>query len=214
MCRLFEEEEEMDDNKRFWERTAAIYEKFTRGSRAAEDAYSKMEEALVRQLSKEMSVLELAAGPGMLSEKIASACRSLEVTDFSPAMLEQAKKRGLPEHVTFAVADATKLPYASRTYDAVVIANALHIMPDPVAAVSEIKRVLKEDGILIAPTFTREHMKSKMVEKVMELAGFKTFSRWTHQTYQDFLREQGLLIVYEKIILGHNFPISFVVCRK
>lgn len=204
----------MDGNKRFWERTAVIYEKFVRGGRAAEEAYSRTEEELVRHLRPEMSVLELAAGPGVLSGKIASACRSLEVTDFSPAMLEQAKRRGLPEHVTFAVADATNLRYADRSYDAVVIANALHIMPDPVSAVSEIRRVLKEDGILIAPTFTRENRKSKTVEKVMELAGFKTFSRWTHQTYQDFLREQGLVIVYEKIIRGHNFPISFVVCRK
>lgn len=203
----------MDDNKRFWERTAAIYEKFSRGGRAAEAAYSRMEQEIVRHLSPDMAVLELAAGPGILSGKIASACKSLEVTDFSPAMLEQAKKRGLPEHVTFAVADATALTYADHTYDAVVIANALHIMPDPAAAVSEIKRVLREDGILIAPTFTRENRKARLVEKVMELAGFRTFSRWTHQTYQEFLRGQGLAIVYETVIRGHNFPISFVVCR-
>lgn len=204
----------MDDNKRFWEKTAVFYERFVRGGRAADAAYSQMESEIVCWLDGEMVVLELAAGPGVLSGGIAAVCKSLEVTDFSPAMLEQAKKRGLPGNVTFAVADATDLKYTDKTFDAVVIANALHIMPDPVAAVFEIKRVLKEDGILIAPTFTREHRKARMVEKAMELVGFKTFSRWTHQTYLEFLREQELQVVYEKVIKGTNFPISFVVCRK
>lgn len=204
----------MDDNKRFWEKTAVFYEKLTRGGRAADAAYSQMESEIVCWLDGEMSVLELAAGPGVLSGEIAAVCKKLEVTDFSPAMLKQAKRKALPGNVTFAVADATDLKYADKVFDAVVIANALHIMPKPDAAVSEIKRVLKEDGILIAPTFTREHEKSKVVEKGMELAGFKTFSRWTCQTYLEFLRGQGLTVIYDKVIVGHNFPISFVVCRK
>ena len=161
-----------------------------------------------------MNVLELAAGPGMLSGEIAKACGKLEVTDFSPEMLEQAKKRGLPSNVTFAVADATKLSYETGKFDAVVIANALHIMPEPERAVVEIKRVLKEDGILIAPTFTRENMKSKLVEKLMEAVGFRTYSRWTHATYKEFLKNQGLAIIKSVTITGHNFPISFVACKK
>ena len=36
----------------------------------------------------------------------------------------------------------------------VIVSNALHIIPQPEKALQEIKRVLKDDGVLIAPTFT------------------------------------------------------------
>lgn len=204
----------MDDNKRFWKRYAWIYEKFTRGSKSADRAYSEMEYRICSQLNKDMKVLELAAGPGIMSEKIASACDSLEVTDFSPEMIDYAKKKSMPDNVNCAVADATNLVYGDHTFDAVIIANALHIMPEPVKALNEIKRVLKKDGILIAPTFTRENVKSKFLERFMELFGFKTYSKWTHESYQKFIKQEGLNICYEKIITGHNFPISFLVCKK
>ena len=72
----------MDDNKKFWKRCAFIYEKFTRGGKSADCAYSEMESRICSWLNKDMRVLELAAGPGIMSPKIASACGSLEITDF------------------------------------------------------------------------------------------------------------------------------------
>ena len=36
----------------------------------------------------------------------------------------------------------------------VLVSNALHIVPQPEKALAEIRRVLKDDGVLIAPTFT------------------------------------------------------------
>lgn len=204
----------MDDNKKFWQRTAFLYEKFTSGGKSAARAYDELEASIVEFLNKNMKVLELAAGPGMLSGKLAKASKSLEVTDFSEEMIEMGKRKQLGENVTFAVADATALKYGDKTFDAVVISNALHIMPDPSKALKEIRRVLKEDGILIAPTFTRENMKSRLVEKLMEAVGFVTYSRWTHSTYQEFLKSHGFEIRSAKVIEGHNFPISFVVCSK
>ena len=46
------------------------------------------------------------------------------------------------------------LSYADRSFDAVIVSNALHIVPQPEKALAEIRRVLKDDGVLIAPTFT------------------------------------------------------------
>jgi ubiquinone/menaquinone biosynthesis C-methylase UbiE len=98
-----------------------------------------------------MQVLELAAGPGILSSKIAEACGSLIVTDFSEEMLTRAEKRVPRTNVTFAAADATAFQYNDESFDAVVIAKALHIMPQPEKAAAEMKRVLKDGGLLIAP---------------------------------------------------------------
>lgn len=204
----------MDDNKKFWQMTAGIYQYFTRSGKKSEGAYSQMENEIQTKLSSSMKVLELAAGPGMLSGKIAQSCKELVVSDFSDEMLSQARKKVTNTNVSFNVIDATDIPYKEETFDAVVIANALHIMPDPVKALSEIKRVLKNDCILIAPTFTRESSKRTSKEALFELFGFKTYSRWTHTDFEEFIKANGFTPVYSKIITGYHFPISFIVAKK
>ena len=181
----------MYDNKKFWSRNARLYECFTKSGKSAKRAYDEMEVDICAHLDHKMHVLELAAGPGIMSAKIADTCGSLEVTDFSPKMLEEAKKKEIHGEVHFAVADATELSYEDDSFDAVVIANALHIMPNPIRALAEIKRVLKPEGILIAPTFTREHVESKLVLKLMELMGFRTYSKWSHDSFCEFIESQG-----------------------
>lgn len=67
----------------------------------------------------------------------------------------------------------TNLPYAPGIFDAVVISNALHIMPEPGKTLAEIRRVLKPGGILIAPTFTAAgSLSGRMRIRLMELSGF------------------------------------------
>ena len=61
-------------------------------------------------------------------------------------MIEKAKKNYNSTKLHFSVQDARTLPYADQSFDVVIIANALHIMPEPEKALSEIKRVLKDDG--------------------------------------------------------------------
>ena len=47
------------------------------------------------------------------------------------------------------------LSYAGNSFDVVIVSNALHIVPQPEKALAEKSdRVLKDDGVLIAPTFT------------------------------------------------------------
>ena len=46
-------------------------------------------------------------------------------------MIAQAKLKPRGAGLHFSVQDATSLPYADETFDAVLIANALHIMPRP-----------------------------------------------------------------------------------
>ena len=56
------------------------------------------------------------------------------------------------------------LPYASKSFDVVIVSNALHIVPQPEKSLREIKRVLKDDGVLIAPTFT--HAENSFLGKI------------------------------------------------
>ena len=65
-------------------------------------------------------------------------------------------------------------PYAAQSFDVVIVSNALHIVPEPAKALAEIHRVLKNDGVLIAPPFTHanNHVRGRVKAFLMKLAGF------------------------------------------
>ena len=63
--------------------------------------------------------------------------------------------------LSFEVVDAKHLPYKDDSFDVVIIANALHVMFEPEKAVKEIERVLRKDGLLIAPNFVSHRMYKK-----------------------------------------------------
>lgn len=97
-------------------------------------------------LTPEMEVLELACGSGQFSFRLAERVRQWTATDFSEKMVLEAQKRSGPQSLTFEMQDATNLPYPAESFDAVLIANALHIMPSPDRALEEIHRVPLENG--------------------------------------------------------------------
>ena len=140
----------MDDNKQFWERFSRHYSGFMRRSQAT---YQQICKAMRPFLKRDMDVLELACGTGQLSVPLSPCVRSWEATDFSAEMIRQAKKQVHSSRLHFSVQDATKLPYGPESFDAVVISNALHVMPHPEKALAEAWRVLKPGGWLFAPTF-------------------------------------------------------------
>ncbi len=136
--------------------------------------------------------MELACGTGLLSVQLAGSVKMLEATDFSEDMIKQAKTKAHSFRLHFSVQDATALPYAPETFDAVIISNTLHIMPSPEKALSEIRRALKPDGILITPTFTAAGcLLGRVRIRIMELSGFKVFHKWTPESYLELLRQTG-----------------------
>ena len=190
----------MIDNKEFWNRWGKRYDTaMSNGRKTYENLIGRMKKVLTRN----MTVLELACGTGLLSVRLAGSVKMLEATDFSEEMIRQAKTKMHSSRLHFSVQDATRLPYALETFDAVVISNALHIMPDPEKALSEIRRVLKPDGILIAPTFTAaDRLLGRFKIRMMELSGFKVFHKWTPEEYIKFLENHGFTVTDSEIYGG------------
>lgn len=140
----------MRKHKNFWDKNADRYDRFMRKDRAA---YEKMY-ALIQPVVKAKTVLELATGTGLITKHIVNAAAHIEATDASPEMIAEAKRDNQSAKLHFSVQDMFCLPYADKSFDVVIVSNALHIVPQPEKALAEIHRVLKEDGVLIAPTFT------------------------------------------------------------
>ena len=201
----------MRKHKNFWDKNAGRYDRFMRKDRAA---YDEMHE-LIRPVVKAKTVLELATGTGLIAKNIVNAAAHIEATDASAEMIAEAKRDNRSAKLYFSVQDMFFLPYAEESFDVVIVSNALHIVPQPEKALAEIRRVLKDDGTLIAPTFTHagNSFSGKVKAFFMKLAGFPLHSRWTSEEYLRFLRQNGWT-VRKSTVLKASFPLTYAECVK
>jgi ubiquinone/menaquinone biosynthesis C-methylase UbiE len=201
----------MQEHKNFWDKNAGRYDRFMRKDRAA---YDEMYE-LIRPVVRHKTVLELATGTGLIAKHIVIAAAHVEATDASAEMITEAKRDTHSAKLHFSVQDMFRLPYANQSFNVVIVSNALHIVPQPEKAMQEIKRVLKDDGVLIAPTFTHAgNSFSGMVRAFfMKMAGFPLRSKWTSAEYLHFLSQNGWT-VRKSAVLKASFPLTYAECVK
>ncbi|MGI5058369.1 class I SAM-dependent methyltransferase [Treponema pectinovorum] len=197
--------------KNIWDFYAPIYNLFISPNAKA---YNKICDN-IKKVIKDKKVLEIATGTGIIAKKVADFSNEMIATDFSTGMINQAKKKNTHKNLSFEVADATSLPYNAETFDIVIISNALHIIPDVKKAMSEIKRVLKTDGILIAPNFIHKDSDEnrKLWSKLLSLAKIDFQRHWKESDYQTFLENHGFTVTKTEIHQGF-IPIMYSECKK
>ncbi|ORX45598.1 S-adenosyl-L-methionine-dependent methyltransferase [Piromyces finnis] len=133
-------------------------------------------------------------------------------------MIKQANKGKKPSNVSFEIQDATNLKYADNSYDVVIISNALHLIPSPEKAIAEIKRVLKDDGILVCPNFLKRDLNQlplikKIAMKSINNLGFQTVHQWSEEEYLAYLESQNFAILNHKV-LDSTLPLCYVECKE
>lgn len=201
----------MKIRQNFWDRNAGRYNRFMRKDTSA---YAQMYE-LLQPVVRHKTVLELATSTGLIAKNIINSAAHIEATDASVEMIAEAKRDNHSAKLHFSVQDMFRLSYADDSFDVVIVANALHIVPEPTIALQEIRRVLKNDGILVAPTFTHADnpFPGKAKAFVMKLAGFPLHTKWTNGEYLAFLRENGWA-VRKSAVLKASFPLTYAECVK
>jgi SAM-dependent methyltransferase len=102
-------------------------------------------------------LLETAAGTGVVTRELAAISDQLSIvaTDLSPAMLEVAKVQVPARNVEWLPADASALPFADATFDAVVCQFGVMFLPDKPKAFGEARRVLREGGRFVFTVWDR-----------------------------------------------------------
>jgi len=102
-------------------------------------------------LERSDSVLEVGIGTGLNLPLYPWACQ-LTGIDLSQEMLDKAVERvqtlAMP-NVTLKVMDATSLDFGDNEFDKVVATYTISAVPDPVAVLKEMRRVVKTDGIIV-----------------------------------------------------------------
>jgi SAM-dependent methyltransferase len=103
-------------------------------------------------------VLEIATGTGVVTRELATALpadSSITATDLNQPMLDHAASIATARPVEWRQADAMSLPFADRTFDAVVCQFGVMFFPDKAKAFREARRVLGCGGIFIFNAWDR-----------------------------------------------------------
>lgn len=97
-------------------------------------------------------ILDLAAGTGTSSQPFADAGATVVPCDFSLGMLQVGK--AAKPHLAFTAGDGTRLPFADGTFDAVTISFGLRNIVDPLAGLTELRRVTRPGGRIVVCEFS------------------------------------------------------------
>lgn len=96
------------------------------------------------------------------------------------------------------------------SFDAVVCANVLHLLPDLPGALAALQRVLRPGGKLVAPTFCHaETRTSRAVSRVLALTGFPSQRRLSSRTLREALESARFHVTRTELLPG-LIPVGFV----
>ena len=202
--------------RRFWDRSANFYDSFI--NIVFRKTYKTILENIDLELNINQTVLEIGTGTGIIPFGISSKVSSIVATDISPDMIRVAinKQANLNiRNIHFEVQNCYNLTFPDKSFDIAIAANLLHLLYEPEKAIAEVKRVLKDNGIFIAPTLcVGDNMKSKVIATIAgKISGFRIFNKWSIHGFKIALTNNGLNIT-KAFKIDDRFPFAFVVITK
>lgn len=131
-----------------FDRAAEYYDE-TRGFPPGVEIAAAEVFARAGNISPSAHVLEIGVGTGRIALPLARHVRAVHGIDISSGMLSRLMAKRTTEIVHPVIGDATRLPYASGTFDAVVAVHVFHLIPAWRDALREVGRVLKPGAPLV-----------------------------------------------------------------
>jgi ubiquinone/menaquinone biosynthesis C-methylase UbiE len=155
-------------------------------------------------------ILDIGVGNGYL-EKMLVRNSNVVVTgiDISEDMIRNASKRNHAAmqqgRVILSLGDCCDLQFANGTFDAVASINTIYFWPDTIKGLSEIRRVLKDDGIFINAVYSQEALKKLSYTK----QGFKFFSK--NDYIADGKKAGFSNVMIDEIVDGRIYLVKYIV---
>ena len=122
-----------------------------------------IQQEIVKRLSEEYNlgdVVEFGCGTGYFTKVIAQNAECVIATDLSDEMLEVARTQLKAfQNITIQKADCENVSFPSGKFDTVFMANVIHFIENPLKALQESYRILKDGGLLLLVDYTGYSMK-------------------------------------------------------
>lgn len=150
-------------------------------------------------------VLDVGCGTGKFAHSLYEFDSELTIdgVDLSEEMIEKAKEKLNDEPITFKVGDVENLPYESDTFDAITCSHSFHHYPDQKKALSEMHRVLKNNGILMIVDGSRDTLFGNIIFGIVEI-----IERKVYHIFEKELKQMFRLVGFDRIIQKRFNPIA------
>ena len=205
-----------------------VYKVFETISEGYDDANTRISLGMEKSWKKELinlfdsnlKVLDVCSGTGDIA--IALNAKGCQMTglDFSPAMLEVAKKK-CPSGITWIQGNAMNLPFEDNSFDGACISFGLRNTPDYEKVLLEMKRVVKPGGtIACLDSFVPDNGFIKFFyniyfKGIMPHIGGKNEHKeeydWLANSTEMFLRSKELKTLFEKVGIK-NVEVKKMMC--
>ena len=113
--------------------------------------------AFACHLVKNKTVLDAACGEGYGSNILATEAKNVTGLDIDFESINHATSRYNKENLSFVQGSCTELPFEAQSFDVIVSFETLEHLKEQSQMLSEFKRVLKSDGLLIISTPDKKH---------------------------------------------------------
>lgn len=133
-------EKQWDERAAFWNQGSK--EMWDSGSR------SSIVPFFLKYVKAEADVIDIGCGDGYGSYLLTKAGMKVTGVDLSQEMIKLAKKHETAGKLEFIQANMLDLPFEDGKADALLTINCIEWTEDPLAALNELKRVVKKDGYL------------------------------------------------------------------
>jgi ubiquinone/menaquinone biosynthesis C-methylase UbiE len=135
-------------------------------------------------------VLDIGFGGGVTIAEMLKTIDTgkIDGVDFSKVMVEQGKQKFKDAiaagKVSIEFADVQQLPFNDNTFDKICTVNTIYFWPQPLAALQEIKRVLKSSGKLVIGIRSADKMRELPVTQY-------NFRLYAPEAVKELLLEAG-----------------------
>ncbi|WP_054955818.1 class I SAM-dependent methyltransferase [Paenibacillus dakarensis] len=119
-------------------------------------------------LGPDQKILFVGVGTGADLEVIDHTRLDVTAIDYSPDMLAKARKKFKNSTISFIEMDAQQLSFQKESFDLVIASLILSVVPDADQCLSEMKRVLKQEGkIIIFDKFAPVNKQLSLLKKLL-----------------------------------------------
>lgn len=150
---------------------------------------------------KRIKVLELGSGRGELwnsyfeNDILQSYDMDITLSDFSDGMVDYLQHRYLGKRISLKKIDILDIPFEKDTFDLIIANSMLYHVRDIDLALSEVKRVLKKDGLFYCSTFGMNGM-TQYLYHALDALGIP----YDHESNISFTLQNGMQLLRKQFV--------------
>ncbi|MCL2492093.1 MAG: class I SAM-dependent methyltransferase [Coriobacteriia bacterium] len=161
-------------------------------------------------------ILEVGCGQGAFLNQLTDVYPSAELVgiDISAQAIEAARRRSFPSTpIQWHVASVEHLPFSDETFDVVFAGKTMHHWENKQRALSQIARVLKDEGLLVlGDPFTDGPLRSPWFNRLNERLDGGTFT--SLEDLKSMLAQARLHLVTKQFVPWSGKTLSVCVISK